>query len=200
MVRGELRDEYGYGEISRLPFKSPIFVEGRSNTTVVYGYRSKSYANVLGGARARLLDRDFYVVSLEAVASTGGFDSGGDGAPSDGPFVEARAQMGGSHTVSGRNVFGNAELGYRVRIDPDDKDEVVLDLTVGAQVHPRVMLIGQTFSTFEVDGDVHYTKAAGSLVYHVNERMRVEVGALGTVYGRNAIQEIGAKVGFWWVY
>lgn len=200
IVRGEMRQEYGYGEVYRMPFASPIFVEGRSSSTVVYGHRMTSYGNVLGGARARLLSRDFYVVSVEGVASTGGFDSTGDGAPSDGPFVEARVLAGAGRPLLGHHVFANAEAGYRKRLHADDRDEVVIDLTLGTQFHPRWMVVGQTFSTFEIDGDVHYTKAGASVVYSISDRLRFEIGALGTVYGRNALQEIGGKTGFWWVY
>lgn len=200
VLRGELRQEYGYGEVQRLPFVDPIFVEGQTRTRVVYGHRTMNYGNLAGGARFRVLERDHYVGSVEGVASTGGFDSLGTGAPSDGPFVEARALFGIGRPFSGRHLFLNAEAGYRARLEADDKDELVLDLTVGAQVLPRWMVLGQTFSTFEVAGDVHYTKGGASAVYEINDRMRLEIGAVATLHGRNAIQELGGKIGVWWVY
>jgi len=200
VLRGELRQEYGFGEIYRAPFVNPIFVEGNSGEQVVYGYDTKSYANVLGGARARVLDGTDYVGSVEAVASTGGFDSLGTGAPSDGPFLEARALVGYGRPFRDMHMFVSAEGGYRWRVESGDKDELVLDLTVGSQVLPRWMVLGQTFSTFEVAGDVHYTKAGASVVYSITDRLRLEVGGIATVYGRNAIQELGGKAGFWWRY
>ncbi len=200
VMRGEMRQEYGFGEIYRDPYDNPIFVEGRSGPRVVYGYDTKSYGNILGGARVRVAEGANYVGSIEAVASTGGFDSLGLGAPSDGPFVEARALLGAGKLLSGRQVFANAEAGYRLRLKSDDKDEVVFDLTLGAHLKPRWMVLAQTFSTFELGGDVHYTKAGGSVVYRINDRMQFELGGIATVLGRNAIQEFGAKAGFWWSY
>ena len=200
IVRGELRQEYGFGEIYRAPYDNPIFIEGRSGPRVVYGYRSQTFGSVLGGARMRVLDASPYVASVETVAATGGFDSLGTGAPSDGPFLEARALVGTGRPLFGKEVFANAEAGYRWRIEADDKDEVVVDLTVGAHVHPRWMVLAQTFSTFEVDGNVHYTKASGSVVYRVNDRLQLEFGGLATVLGRNAIQEFGGRAGFWWAF
>lgn len=200
VLRGELRQEYGYGEVYREAFVNPIFVEGNSGERVVYGYDTKSFANVLGGARARVLQGKHHVGSVEAVASTGGFDSQGIGAPSDGPFLEARALFGIGKPFKDVHVFFGAAAGYRWRIDSRDKDEVVLDLTLGSQVLPRWMVLGQTFSTLEVGGDVHYTKAGASVVYSVSDRLKFEAGGIATVYGRNAIQEFGGKAGLWWAY
>lgn len=200
IVRGELRQEHVFGEVYREPFDNPIFVEGRSGPRVVYGYQPQTYGFVLGGARMRVLEGSRYVASLETIASTGGFDSAMLGAPSDGPFLEARALLGAGRPLLGREVFANAEAAYRWRVDTQDRDEVVFDMTLGAHVGPRWMALAQTFSTFEVDGNVHYTKAAASVVYRYNERLQLEFGGVATVLGRNAIQEFGARAGVWWSF
>lgn len=200
VLRGELRQEYGFGEVSRDRFDNPIFVEGATRERIVYGYATKSYGNLLGGARARVYDGGAYVASVEAVASTGGFDSLGTGAPSDGPFLEARALVGAGRPFFDRHVFVDVAAGYRWRLEADDKDELVVDVTVGSQVLPRWMVLAQTFSTFEVDGNVNYTKAGASVVYSLSDRLKLEVGGIATVHGRNAIQEMGGRLGFWWAY
>ncbi|MEO1103184.1 MAG: hypothetical protein AAFW98_05560 [Pseudomonadota bacterium] len=200
IVRGELRQEIGHGEIYRLPYRDPIFVEGEDGDGIVYGERSEVFGAIEGAARVRLLKGDNHVVSAQGAFASGGFDYDGAGADSDGPYVEARALFGIGKPIWGRHTFFDAQAAYRFRFDPDDTDEVVVDLTVGAQLLPRWMLLGQTFSTIEVDGETHYTKAGGSVVYAVNERLRVELGGIATVYGRNALQEYGGKVGFWWTY
>ena len=114
--------------------------------------------------------------------------------------LAALALLGAGRPLFGKEVFASAEAGYRWRIEAGDKDEVVIDMTVGAHLHPRWMVLAQTFSTFEVDGDVHYTKAAASVVYRHNEHLQLEFGGLATVLGRNAIQEFGARAGVWWSF
>ncbi|MEM8662782.1 MAG: hypothetical protein AAGF49_01505 [Pseudomonadota bacterium] len=200
VVRGEMREETGFGEIYREPYRNPLFVEGKTGVRIIYGERSQTFGAVEGGARVRLAKGERYVASAQAVVASGGFDYDGVGAKSDGPFVEARALFGIGSPIWGKHTFFDAQAGYRVRLDSDDTDELVVDLTVGAQLLPRWMVLGQTFSTLEVDGETHYTKAGGSVVYAVNERLKVELGGIATVYGRNALQEYGGKVGFWWAY
>lgn len=200
IARGELREETSYGEIYRDRFNDPIFREGETGPRIIFGERTDTYGAIEGGARLRLLKGDLYVSSVEAVVGSGSFDSNLTVNQSDGPFVEARALFGIGGPVWGQHTFFDAQAGYRARFDRDESDEVVLDLTVGVHLHPRWLLLGQTFSTFDVSGESHYTKAGGSVVYGINDRLKLEVGGLATVYGRNAIQELGGKVGFWWSY
>lgn len=200
IVKGELREERDFGEIWRDTGADIFFDDGTGTPHVLYGERTRSFGDIAGGARARLLAGERYAASAQGLVSTGSIDSTGDGAPSQGPYVEARALFGIGGPVWGRHAFLDAQAAYRFRLDAEDSDEAVLDLTVGAHLLPRWMVLAQTFSTYEMDGETHYTKAGGSVVYAFSDTLRIEVGALGTVYGRNAVREIGGKVGFWWLH
>lgn len=194
IAKGELREETVYETVSS---GSILFDPTVSTTTVPM---QRTYGSVAGGARVRLHKAPRWVVSAEALGSSGGFDTAGTAAASDSPAVEARALFGFGHQLFGRPVFVDAQAGYRARLSDDEPDEVLLDLTLGAQVLPRWMALAQTFSTFETSGGTHYHKASGSIVRKINDHLSVELSANATVYGRNALQEVGGKLGFWWSY
>lgn len=198
IVRAELLEERTYGLIWRDTSQDIFFRDGSVNDGFVYGEKTSSNGAVAGGARARLMHGDHYVASVQGLAATGSIDSAGNGVPSNGPYVEARALAGISGSIAGRHTFLDAQTGYRFRIESDDVDEVVLDLTAGAQILPRWMILGQTFTTLEVGGDTHFTKGSASVVYALNDHLQLHAGALGTLFGRNAVRELGGQVGFWW--
>lgn len=159
---------------------------------------AKSFGSVSGGARLRLYKAPNWVFSTQWTAMSGGFDDAGQSAPSDGAAVEARALLGVGRTVLGKHAFADIQGAYRVGLKSDDSDEMRFDVTIGSQLTPRTLVLGQTFSTFEVNAPVHYHKVGVSAVRQLNERVQIEVGGLATVYGRNALQEFGGKVGFWY--
>jgi len=161
---------------------------------------SRSFGAVAGGARARLWQASHWVFSTELSAFSGGFDTTGTQNPSDGPAVEARANLGFGDELLDRPVFADVSAGYRSRFDPDEPDEVKLDLTLGAQVLPRWQVLAQSFSTFQVDGDTHYHKLAGSVVFSARESLHLQVGGIATVAGRNAVREVGGRIGFWYEF
>ncbi|RAI03599.1 hypothetical protein DLJ53_03675 [Acuticoccus sediminis] len=183
VVRGELTEESSEREIA------PDLI----------GHDPQTFASVAGGARVRLFQGPFWVASTELTAFSGGFSSQGDSKPSDSPGVEVRALGGVGTTLYDTPVFADAQLAYRARFDDDASDEVKLDLTLGAQILPNWMILGQTFSTFEVGGDSDYHKVSASVVRTITDNLRLEVGGVATVAGTNAIQEFGGHVGFWWV-
>ena len=198
IVRAELLEERTYGLIWRDTSEDIFFRDGSAVDSFVYGEETNSTGAVAGGARVRFIHGDHYVASVQGLAATGSIDSAGNGVPWNGPYVEARALAGISGAIAGRHTFFDAQAGYRFRLESDDVDEVVFDLTVGAQVLPRWMILGQTFSTLEVDGETHFTKGSASIVYTLNDHLQLHAGALGTLFGRNAVRELGGQVGFWW--
>jgi len=200
ILRGELRQEVDYGEVSRKPWPDPIFVPGETPERIVDGERTRAYGAVAGGTRVRLYAGTHSVLSAQGLVASGGVDGAGSGAPSDGPYVEARGLFGIGGPVLGRHTFLDVQGGYRLRFNDDDTDEIVVDLTVGARVLPRWLLLAQSFSTFEVDGQTHFTKAGGSIVYALNPRLSIEAGGIATVAGRNTVREFGGRLGFWWTY
>lgn len=158
----------------------------------------KNFASVGGGARIRLYQGPSWVASTEITVLSGGYATTGLTNPNEGPALEVRALAGHARTVVGKNVFFDGQLAYRKRFDTDESDEVKLDLTVGAQVLPKWLVLGQTFSTLAVDGEQSYHKVSASVVRTVTKRLRVQVGGVATVAGKNAVQELGGYVGFWW--
>lgn len=183
IVRGEMTDETLETEVE------PGLLDSQR----------KTFASIAGGARVRLYQGPMWVASAEVTAFSGGFTTAGDGEVSDSPGVEIRALGGIGGDVYDIPVFADAQLAYRAEFDKDQSDEIKLDLTVGAQVLPNWMILAQTFSTFQTDGEAFYHKLSGSVVRRVTDRLRVEVGGTATVAGKNAIRELGAHIGFWWV-
>jgi hypothetical protein len=177
--------------------------EERANdnvTPTVVAPVSRSFGSVAGGARVRLHRGEGWVASAQGTVMSGGFDSTGSTATSDGPAAELRALAGVSRSVMGRPVYAAVETAYRARFETGDPDEVKVDVTLGARVLPRWLLLARSHSTFETGGDAHYHKVGGSIVYSVRERLRLEAGALATVAGRNAVRELGGRIGFWYEY
>ena len=163
-----------------------------------------TFGSVSGGARARFaqgtMGATAWVASAQATASSAGMDTSGLGDPSEGPAVDGRLLFGMSRTLLGKPVFADVQAGLRHRFREGEADEVHIDLTLGAQVLPRWMVLAQTFSTIEVGGDASYHKVSGSVVRTMTERLKVELGASTTVAGRNALKETGGRLGFWWSF
>lgn len=184
VVRGELREEGRREEI----------------TPTLIGPVTQTYGAVAGGARVRLHQTPAWVFSTEFSVFSGGMDTSGIAAPADGPGAEIRVLAGTGRALLGRPVFANLEAAYRHRFDDDEPDEMKLDFTVGARVLPRWTVLAQTFSTWDVGGTYagEDHKVGASVVRRFSERLQVEVGAVATIHGRNALQEYGGKVGFWY--
>ncbi|MEM7694939.1 MAG: hypothetical protein AAF318_10840 [Pseudomonadota bacterium] len=197
LVKTELRTEHAYGLVSRAFFQNPIF-GGVSQD--VFDHQTKTYGSLAGGARVRVLDGGPVVASVEVLAGTGGLDTLGAQAASDGPFVEARAQMGVGRDMFNTPFFASAAAAYRYRMEADDSDEILLDVTVGADVLPHWTLLAQSFTTIETEGDAFNTKVSAGVVHQVSKRLKVQASGLATVAGRNTIQEFGGSLGFWWAF
>ncbi len=200
VLKGELREERALDAVYTTRLPSPLFDPTEVTDVTFYDRAARSYGAAGAGARVRLLQASPWVVSGEMLLGSGGLDSAGLGAPSDGPYLETRALVGASRTILGRSAYADIALGYRHRFREDDSDEVLFDVTLGTQVLPRWMALAQTFTTVEVDGDTYFTKASGSVVYTFNERLSIQAGVLGTVHGRNAVQELGGTLSFWWEF
>ena len=115
---------------------------------------------------------------------------------------DVRGQMGASLGTGGS--FAILEGGYRHRTGAPP-DEVRIDATVGVRAAPRVLLIANSFNTISTGrgrGDVfnrryRYHNAFLSAAYEVSPRVTLQLGATGTVAGRNALRERGFFAGAW---
>lgn len=185
-VRGEIRQEDQEEDVS------PTLVAPVTHT----------YGSVAAGARVRLYRTPAWVMSTEMSVFSGGFDSSGVAAPDDSPGVEIRALAGTGRTLAGRPVFVDVEAAYRAKFDANESDEVKIDVTLGAHILPRWMILAQSFSTFDVGGAYpgQDHKVGASIVRRVTERLQVEVSGVATVYGRNAIREAGGKLSLWYEF
>lgn len=193
ILKAELKEETRYETVrfNSVRFEPPPPVVVKDQVT---------FGAVEGGARARLHKAPKWLLSGQLLAASGGFQTTAVRDENDSPSLEGRVLFGYGDTVMERSVFVDVQAGYRAYLDRDVEDEAKLDVTLGAQVLPRWLVLAQSFTTYTIDGDSHYTKLEGSVVRDVNERLRVQLGGGGTALGKNAIQEWTGKLSLWWTF
>lgn len=193
IVKGELN------EVTRTEFETPdsILFPPPQPEPVTF---NENHINIAAGARRELVRFPNGVLSGQLLLESGGFTSQLVADPNDAPAIEGRLLGGVSGRFLDRNVFAELQAGYRFQIDENLPDEIILDTTIGMQVLPRWLVLGQTYSTFRTSGNTQFHKVSASVVRNFTERLRVEVSGETTVYGRNALREFGGKIGFWWNY
>ncbi len=115
---------------------------------------------------------------------------------------DVRAQVGTSFGENGDGGFIIVEGGYRFRSD-DPPNEFHADVTVGYRPTPRLLLLGSSYNTIS-DGSGsgifarhRYDNLYLSGVYDVSPRIALQLGAMGTLAGKNALRERGLFVGCW---
>lgn len=156
------------------------------------------------GARYRVAGRGNTVVSVQAktrIPLETFRDTLGQ-VSIQGVELDLRGQVGHGFTMAGLNSFAIAEAGYTFRGD-DPPNEFDLDLTLGARVAPRVMVIGNLYNTFS-DGrgrngfpSYRYHNLLLSGVYDVTDTVALQLGVLATIDGKNALRERGLVAGLW---
>ena len=159
------------------------------------------------GGRLRLWQGSGVVVST-AVSARFEEARADDGSETFGwtrPEVETRLLAGYGFSTGPRlwslPAFVDAEAAYRSRTG-EGPDEILVDLTVGLRVRPDTLLLAQSFSTLstaEEKGEASYAyhKVQGSVVYDLDARWSLQVGAFATVAGRNALREQGLVTAVW---
>lgn len=123
--------------------------------------------------------------------------------------LEVGATMGGSLTQATHPPFWLLEAGFRQRSGPPG-DELKLDASVGAYLHSRVMLMGQTSltrglrnaderselnPTLSADYDLYRVQM--STVFTVTRLTRFQAGAFAHVGGRNTGSGGGVLTSLW---
>ena len=156
------------------------------------------------GARFRLYHNDRFVLSVQATGFIPGTSRGSRVAQigSNDAQADARIQVGYGFTIGKVSGFASAEGGYRLR-SADPPNEFHGDATLGVHASERVLLIGNLFNTWS-DGrgrngypSYRYSNLYAGGVVDVSRRVSFQLGALGTVSGRNALRERGLYSGLW---
>lgn len=156
------------------------------------------------GARMRFWSNEDAVVSGQLIGRYPG--TGDDGNPAavgnTEKEVDARLLGGYGFQLGTWPSFADAELAYRFRFG-DPPDEVRADLTFGTRPYPKLLLLAQSFSvlsTGRADGVFEtgsYHKVQLSGVYDVSRRLSLQLGAIATVAGENALAETGLMTAVW---
>lgn len=156
------------------------------------------------GARARLAQAGSAVFSAQTTARLPGALNPDNRAETGNtvPELDLRALGGVSFSLGDWPGFFDAEAAYRLR-GGTLPNEYRVDLTLGVRPFPGLLLMAQSFNVVG-DGEwpgvyrhARYHKLQGSIVYDVTETWSVQLGLVGTVAGRNALQERGGLLAAW---
>jgi hypothetical protein len=156
------------------------------------------------GARYRLLRGDSWVFSTQTTLRVPGtldrFNPAAVGYTD--PEFDARALFGYSFSAGPYPAFFDLQVAQRFRSGAPP-NEFRADATLGVRPGPNWRLLAQSFNVIsEGAGDppfpsYNYHKLQMSVVYDVTPRWALQVGAVTTYAGRNALQENGLVFGSW---
>jgi len=159
------------------------------------------------GARVRLWQAESMVVSAQVVARIPGTGNSGSAAAVgyEDAELDLRLLAGFNFTLFGKASFLDVQLAQRQRFGPPP-DEVHLDVTLGMRTAPRWQLLAQSFNVVSegagegpyFDTSYEYYKVQLGAAYDFSAALTLYIGAVGTVFARNAPQENGAVV--WALY
>lgn len=182
------------------PSFSHVAVDGANAETNGPGYTEL-------GARFRLAQGASTVLAVQgsvrlpgrkrrdSVAQVGATDS----------EIDLRALAGKSFHIGASEAFVDVQGGYRIR-NGEPPNEFRLDATLGVRPAKKLLLLAQAFTTVS-DGNgrgifakYRYVNAYASAVYDVAPHWSLQLGALATVSGRNALRERGVLAGVWYKF
>ena len=114
--------------------------------------------------------------------------------------IEAGGTLASSDTLLGMEIFSVQEIGYSFS-GGGRPDRLRADVTLGLKPRRDVMLLIESRNAANL-GDLRRqgtqeSKLYVSLVYDVTQNWSLELGALKTVFGRNALDESGVTLGLW---
>jgi hypothetical protein len=124
--------------------------------------------------------------------------------------VEARLLVGRSFSIGPRWGYWDVEVGYRFR-DEEPADEIKLEATLGVSPIERWLLIGQFFGTVglrngtsiriennpTIDPNYDLYKVQLSIVYELTRSVRLQLGYLRDLAGRNTGAGEAALLAVW---
>lgn len=103
----------------------------------------------------------------------------------------------------GKGSFAILEGGYRFRAG-DPPNAFNLDATLGLRVAPKLLLLASSYNTISdgrgqgVFAPYRYHNVYLSGAYDLSRHVTLQLGASGTVAGRNALRERGLLAGVWY--
>jgi hypothetical protein len=201
--RAEAQTYVEYGVTDRLTIFGQASLEhyalGAPTSNV---YNGLDYSDV--GLTAKLWSTGEWVFSGEAtVFAPGAHDASKPAQEGNtGGAGEGRLLAGGNFNLGSTPGFVDAELGYRLRT-AGPPDEWHGDLTVGFKFTPRVMVMLQDFTTVSAASTNHTFPAwrssviEASLVYALDEKWSVQIGAVTTVWTVKTNSQHGVAVAVW---
>ncbi len=116
--------------------------------------------------------------------------------------LDMRVLAGRGFAVGGMSAFVDAQLAYRARFG-DPPGEIRADLTLGLRPRERLLVLLQSFNVVS-DGsaagifeDGRYHKLQVSAVWEFADDWSVQLGAVATVAGEDALKERGVVAALW---
>lgn len=115
------------------------------------------------------------------------------------PDAELRVLYGNGFGLAGTRGFVSASAGFApIRLG---NDEIRYDLTVGIDLGPRVLLMGQSFNVAALaeGGGIAYsaTKIGAQALYRLSPTLGVTGGYYAGVAGKNTARERTVSLGVW---
>jgi hypothetical protein len=152
------------------------------------------------GARFRFLEGKDWVVSAQGLMRVPGTSA--DANPAAIGYTsnefDARVLFGANLSIAGRPAFANVELAQRFR--DGAPNEFRADATLGVNIVPRWTVVAQSFTVIAESGSTvfpayNYSKLQLSVIYAFAKDWSLQLGAVSTVFGHNALQENGLVAG-----
>ncbi len=160
-------------------------------------------------ARTPVWTEEDYIVSIQPMVKLPGIRA------DDSPALGSRHPDVGISLISGTNfllfdvpMFAESDTGVRYRFG-EPKNQYRANVSVGAHVHPDVMVLAQSFATWRsVKGafasftqstadDYDLVKTQLSTVYQYSPDLAFQAGIFADVYGKNTGAGQGALIAVW---
>ncbi|PXW56332.1 hypothetical protein C7450_10881 [Chelatococcus asaccharovorans] len=187
---------------------SPSLLSTRVAGPAPADYTGLGYTEI--GARYRIVDRDGWIVSAQAIAAFPGPTNPLNPAEvcCTDKYADARLLIGKSFMLGRWPSFVDAQAAYRLRAGAAS-DEVRLDLTFGIRPLPQWLFLAQSFNVLATNGlagggllgllsGTRYHKVQVGAVWDFADNWSLQVAGVATLQGKNAPLERGLVSGLWY--
>lgn len=187
---------------------SPSLLSTRVAAPASAQYTGLGYTEI--GARYRIVDRDGWIVSAQAIAAFPGPTNPLN--PAEvccvEKYADARILIGKSFMLGRWPSFVDAQAAYRLRAGAAS-DEVRLDLTFGIRPLPKWLFLAQSFNVLATNGlagggllgllsGTRYHKVQVGAVWDFADDWSLQVAGVATLLGKDAPLERGLISGLWY--